>query len=137
MDRRMTIARLLVLSLLGLLLVTLTSGVLRAIGVIVLALAVIAFTAATVSERRAAEQRRAFQEPGDQRVVLQTTGARAVEVIRELRRTTGITLLDARTMVQEAPVVVAEGLSEQSAERVADRLRSAGARATAVPADGG
>jgi len=60
-------------------------------------------------------------------------GPNAVRVIRELRRTRGLSLIDAKQMIDAAPVVVAEGLSEQSAELVADRLRAAGARALAAP----
>jgi ribosomal protein L7/L12 len=74
-----------------------------------------------------------FREPGRHRVVLQVTGPNVILVIREIRRTRGLGLLEAKQLVESAPVVVAEGLSEQSAELVADRLRAAGARALAAP----
>jgi len=74
-----------------------------------------------------------FSEPGQHRVVLQVPGPNVVLVIRELRRTRGLGLVEAKQLVDSAPVVVAEGLSEQSAELVADRLRAAGARALAAP----
>ncbi len=74
-----------------------------------------------------------FSEPGRHRVVLQVPGPNLILVIREIRRTRGLGLLEAKQMVESAPVVVAEGLSEQSAELVADRLRAAGARALAAP----
>jgi hypothetical protein len=74
-----------------------------------------------------------FTEPGEHRVVLQVPGAKRVLVIRELRRATGKSLQEAVELVDAAPVVVVEGLSEQSAELVADRLRAAGARALAAP----
>jgi hypothetical protein len=74
-----------------------------------------------------------FSEPGRHRVVLQVPGPRTVQVILEIRRTRGLGLKEARELVESAPVVVAEGLSEQSAELVADRLRAAGARALAAP----
>jgi ribosomal protein L7/L12 len=74
-----------------------------------------------------------FSEPGRHRVVLQVPGPNVIAVIREIRRTRGLGLLEAKQLVESAPVVVAEGLSEQSAELVADRLRAAGARALAAP----
>src|SRR5687768_5812804 len=74
-----------------------------------------------------------FTEPGGHRVVLQVTGSNPIAVIREIRRTRGLGLVEAKQMIDSAPVVVAEGLSEQSAELVADRLRAAGARALAAP----
>jgi hypothetical protein len=74
-----------------------------------------------------------FSEPGQHRVVLQVPGSKPILVIREIRRTRGLGLREAKELVESAPVVVAEGLSEQSAELVADRLRAAGARALAAP----
>jgi hypothetical protein len=74
-----------------------------------------------------------FTAAGEHRVVLQLTGTRPVAVIRELRRTTGKSLVDAKQLTDTAPAVVAEGLSEESAELVADRLRAAGAKALAAP----
>jgi ribosomal protein L7/L12 len=74
-----------------------------------------------------------FTEVGGHRVVLQVTGSNPIAVIRELRRTRGLGLVEAKQLIDSAPVVVAEGLSEQSAELVADRLRAAGARALAAP----
>jgi ribosomal protein L7/L12 len=74
-----------------------------------------------------------FAEPGEYRVVLQVAGPKLVTVIRELRRTTGKDLAEAKQIVDDAPAVVAEGLSQTSAELVADRLRAAGAMAVAAP----
>jgi hypothetical protein len=74
-----------------------------------------------------------FSEPGEYRVVLQVTGPKVVLVIRELRRTRHLGLKEAKDLPDAAPVVVADGLSQQSAELVADRLRAAGARALAAP----
>ena len=74
-----------------------------------------------------------FSEPGEYRVVLQVTGPKVINVVRELRRTRHLGLKEAKELTDAAPVVVAEGLSEQSAELVADRLRAAGARALAAP----
>jgi|tagenome__1003787_1003787.scaffolds.fasta_scaffold20620437_2 ribosomal protein L7/L12 len=74
-----------------------------------------------------------YSEAGDYRVVLQVTGPKAIQVIKAIRDTRALGLREAKEMIDAAPVVVAEGLSEQSAELVADRLRAAGARALAAP----
>ncbi|GAB6903571.1 ribosomal protein L7/L12 [Kineosporia succinea] len=74
-----------------------------------------------------------FTEPGDHRVVLQVAGPSPILVIREIRRTTGLGLMAAKQLVEEAPVIVRENLSEASAALVADHLTKAGARALAAP----
>jgi hypothetical protein len=78
----------------------------------------------------------ALSQPGDHRVVLQVTGDKPVLVIRQLRRITGADLASAKTMVESAPVVVAENLSQESAAEAAHLLQAAGARATVTPMDG-
>jgi ribosomal protein L7/L12 len=72
-------------------------------------------------------------EPGDYRVILQVPGPTPVLVIREVRRATGRDLLAAKRLVDDWPAIVVEGLSEESAELVADRLRQVGAKALAAP----
>jgi hypothetical protein len=74
-----------------------------------------------------------FAEPGEYRVILQVPGSSPITVIREVRRTTGQDLIAAKKIVDGWPAIVVEGLSEQSAELVADRLRQAGAKAMATP----
>jgi ribosomal protein L7/L12 len=74
-----------------------------------------------------------YREVGRYRVVLQVPGPKVIQVIKALREIRDLSLLEAKEMVDSPPVVVAEGLSEQSAELVADRLRAAGARALAAP----
>jgi hypothetical protein len=78
----------------------------------------------------------ALSRPGDHRVVLQLPGERPVLVIRQLRRITGVDLVTARTMVESAPVVVAENLSQASAAEAAHLLQAAGARASVSPMEG-
>jgi hypothetical protein len=77
-----------------------------------------------------------FTEPGEYRVVLQVPGGKVIQVIKQIRETTHLGLVEAKKLIDDAPSVVAEGLSEQSAELVADRLRTAGARAVAAPIGG-
>jgi large subunit ribosomal protein L7/L12 len=76
---------------------------------------------------------RKYTEPGEFRVVLQLTGPKVVTVIREIRVTTGIGLVEAKNMADAPPVVVVEKVSEQSAGLIVDLLRRAGARAVATP----
>jgi hypothetical protein len=78
----------------------------------------------------------ALSRPGNHRVVLQLPGDRPVLVVRQLRRITGADLATAKSMLESAPVVVAENLSQESAAEAAHLLQAAGARATVTPMDG-
>jgi len=77
----------------------------------------------------------ALSKPGHHRVVLQLPGDRPVLVVRQLRRITGADLAAAKAMLESAPVVVAENLSQESAAEAAHLLQAAGARATVTPMD--
>jgi len=77
----------------------------------------------------------ALSEPGDHRVVLQVQGDKPIHVIRALRRITGADLATAKKLLESAPVIVVENLSQESAAQAAHLLTSAGARATVVPMD--
>jgi ribosomal protein L7/L12 len=70
-------------------------------------------------------------EPGQCQVVLQLTGAKPIRVITVIRAATGLDLLSAGKLAQDAPVVVVTGISEASAERVVEQLQQAGAKAVA------
>jgi len=72
-----------------------------------------------------------LSEPGECQVVLQVTGANPMQVIKAICQATGLDLMSARDLAQDAPVVVASGISEASAERVVGRLVKAGAKAVA------
>jgi ribosomal protein L7/L12 len=71
----------------------------------------------------------ALAEPGDCQVVLQVTGASPVHVIGVISEATGLDLMSASRLAQDAPAIVVSGISEVSAERVVERLQRAGARA--------
>ena len=73
----------------------------------------------------------ALSEPGECQVVLQVAGPNPIQVIKVIRQATGLGLLSARDVAQDAPAVVVSGISEASAERVVERLQKAGARAVA------
>jgi ribosomal protein L7/L12 len=71
----------------------------------------------------------ALTEPGDAQVVLQVTGATPIKVVKVICQATGLDIMSAGNLVRDAPVVVASGISEASAEAVVARLELAGARA--------
>jgi ribosomal protein L7/L12 len=73
----------------------------------------------------------ALTEPGECHVVLQLVGARPIQVIAVIRQATGLDLMSASTLAQDAPVVVVSGISQASADRVVGRLQKAGAKAVA------
>jgi len=77
----------------------------------------------------------ALSQPGDHRVVLQLPGDKPLDVIRALRRVTGADLLTAKNMLEGAPIVIVENLSQESAAQAAHLLTSAGARAVVSPMD--
>mgnify|MGYP001791640652 CR=1 FL=1 len=71
----------------------------------------------------------ALTEPGECHVVLQLIGARPIQVIAVIAQATGLDLMSARDLAQDAPVVLVSGISETSADRVVGRLQKAGAKA--------
>ena len=73
-----------------------------------------------------------FAEPGACSVELRSTGGRSIDVIKQLRETTGVGLAEAKSKVQAVPVVIAEGLSAESAKRVRQQVELAGATAVIV-----
>jgi len=75
--------------------------------------------------------RPALTEPGECQVVLQLIGTSPVPVITVISEATGLDIISASKLAQDAPVVVVSGISDASAERVVERLRKAGAKAVA------
>jgi ribosomal protein L7/L12 len=73
----------------------------------------------------------ALSEPGESQVILQVTGATPIKVVKVIAQATGLDLRSASNLARDAPVVVASGISESSAERVVDALQKAGAKALA------
>jgi large subunit ribosomal protein L7/L12 len=63
-------------------------------------------------------------------VELTDAGQEKVKVIKEIRDITGKGLLDAKKMVDGAPVVVKEGASEDDANDIKDKLEAVGATVT-------
>ena len=63
-------------------------------------------------------------------VELTEVGAEKVKVIKEIRDITGKGLLDAKKLVDGAPVIVKEGASEDDANKIKEQLEGVGATVT-------
>ena len=60
-------------------------------------------------------------------VVLASFGSSKIPVIKEVRAITDLGLKEAKTLVEEAPKAVREGVSKEEAEELKKRLEDAGA----------
>ena len=63
-------------------------------------------------------------------VVLAEVGANKIQVIKAVREITGLGLKDAKGMVDAAPKVIKEGLSEDDANKLKEQLEGVGATVT-------
>jgi len=61
-------------------------------------------------------------------VILTTFGDKKIQVIKEVRAITGLGLKDAKTLVDEVPKPVKEGISKEDAEKIKNQLEDAGAQ---------
>ena len=62
-------------------------------------------------------------------VVLKAPGGQKIQVIKAVREITGLGLKEAKSLVDEAPKPVKEGLNKEDAEEVLKKLTDAGAEA--------
>lgn len=69
----------------------------------------------------------AAEEQTEFNVVLANSGDKKINVIKEVRAITGLGLVEAKTMVESAPVTVKEGVSKAEAEDIKKKLTEAGA----------
>ncbi|MEE8152377.1 MAG: 50S ribosomal protein L7/L12 [candidate division NC10 bacterium] len=60
-------------------------------------------------------------------VILATTGAKKIQVIKEVRAVTSLGLKEAKDLVDGAPKPVKEGIAKQEAEEIKAKLEAAGA----------
>ncbi|TGW14980.1 50S ribosomal protein L7/L12 [Candidatus Hepatobacter penaei] len=60
-------------------------------------------------------------------VTLKSAGSQKVAVIKEIRAITGLGLLDAKKLVEDAPKVVKEGVPKADAEEMKKKIEAAGA----------
>jgi len=61
-------------------------------------------------------------------VILTAGGDKKIQVIKEVRAITGLGLKDAKTLVDEAPKPVKEGIPKEEAEKIKAQLEEAGAQ---------
>jgi large subunit ribosomal protein L7/L12 len=61
-------------------------------------------------------------------VILTTFGDKKIQVIKEVRAITSLGLKDAKTLVDEVPKPVKEGVSKDEAEKIKSQLEDAGAQ---------
>jgi large subunit ribosomal protein L7/L12 len=61
-------------------------------------------------------------------VILLAHGDKKIQVIKEVRAITGLGLKDAKTLVDEIPKPVKEGISKDEAEKIKGQLEEAGAQ---------
>ncbi len=72
----------------------------------------------------AAEQ---AEEQTEFTVVLAAFGEKKINVIKEVRAITSLGLKEAKTLVEEAPKEVKEGVSKEEADKIKEQLEGAGA----------
>jgi large subunit ribosomal protein L7/L12 len=70
----------------------------------------------------AVEEKTAFD------VVLAEIGASKINVIKVVRELTGLALTEAKTLVESAPKAVKEGVAKEEAQKMKEKLESAGAK---------
>lgn len=61
-------------------------------------------------------------------VILTAHGEKKIQVIKEVRAITGLGLKDAKTLVDELPKPIKEGIAKEEAEKVKTQLEEAGAQ---------
>ena len=67
------------------------------------------------------------EEQTEFNVVLASFGEKKINVIKEVRAITGLGLKEAKSLVEEAPKPVKEGVSKEDAEKIKEQLEAAGA----------
>jgi len=61
-------------------------------------------------------------------VILTAIGDKKIQVIKEVRAITGLGLKEAKSLVEEAPKAVKEGIVKEDAEKIKEQLEGAGAQ---------
>lgn len=70
----------------------------------------------------------AAEEKTEFDVILTTFGDKKIQVIKEVRAITGLGLKEAKTLVDEVPKPVKEGITKDEAEKIKEQLEEAGAQ---------
>jgi len=68
------------------------------------------------------------EEKSELDVILLSAGDKKIQVIKEVRAITGLGLKDAKTLVDEAPKPIKEGIAKDEAEKIKQQLEEAGAQ---------
>ena len=76
----------------------------------------------------AGEGAAAAEEKTEFDVILTAHGDKKIQVIKEVRAITGLGLKDAKTLVDDAPKPVKEGVPKEEAEKIKAQLEEAGAQ---------
>jgi large subunit ribosomal protein L7/L12 len=63
-------------------------------------------------------------------VILQDHGRKKINMINEVREITGLGLREAKDLVEHTPAMIVENISGEEADRIIERLCSAGGQAT-------
>lgn len=75
----------------------------------------------------AAAEAPAEEEKTEFDVILKAVGANKIAVIKVVREITGLGLVEAKGVVDNAPKPIKEGISKDAADEVAEKLKAAGA----------
>jgi large subunit ribosomal protein L7/L12 len=70
----------------------------------------------------------AVEEQTEFDVILTAIGDKKIQVIKEVRAITGLGLKEAKSLVEEAPKAVKEGLEKEEAEKLKAQLEETGAQ---------
>ena len=70
----------------------------------------------------------AAEEKSEFDVVLTDAGANKVAVIKAVKEITGLGLVEAKTLVESAPMAVKEGVAKEDAEKMKATIEAAGAK---------
>ncbi len=71
-------------------------------------------------------------EPAEEKteftVILKEVGPKRIDVIKEIRKITGLGLKESKELVEKAPQTVKEGVSKEEAEKIKQTLEGVGAK---------
>ncbi|MBC2719412.1 MAG: 50S ribosomal protein L7/L12 [Desulfobacteraceae bacterium] len=68
------------------------------------------------------------EEKTEYDVILTTFGDKKIQVIKEVRAITGLGLKDAKTLVDDVPKPIKEGIAKEDAEKIKAQLEAVGAQ---------
>jgi len=70
----------------------------------------------------------AAEEKTEFTVILKEVGEKRIDVIKEIRKITGLGLKESKELVEKAPQTVKEGVSKEEAEKIKQTLEGVGAK---------